>query len=350
MAVVLGVSGCEIAFERASSQASTQERSDEPIKSLLDRWQATTPDKGLPKYVDDRAIGQELWTRVPSGQMTAAESQQFFDIIYAHDRHGARTQLARTPKLWPVGGNAWVRAVAIYPASTTELHWRRAGDADWHRVEHYGSYAFLDLGAAKAGDQCVALEYKLIRDETLLWQGVIDATYDGYHGLDESCEIVRDPAVDAWLAKELFQDGNLAVRAPLAATNPGGIHVAIKMEFLRDGVVVARGHRVYGLGDVPKTCGWEFRAESIEWLVPDARADGDRAKWITRVTGVPELAATPEYDGGNPTLLPPRKVWGRRAGVSAARFEAMSVWGDEKKKSKAEALLLGPSKPSTRSR
>ena len=306
------------ACNQSSSQNTSTGRqfASDTTGSLLDRW---NPQPNFADETEENGrIGLELGYRLTGGEMAESESQRFLDVYYKLDRHGARRQLARTPPVWPLDGHAFVRAVAIYPVITTELRWRRVGEANWRIVAHHGDFAYLDLGPPAEGLQTVGIEYQLMREQKRIWQGRLDVTYEGRGALSDVCTLVREPAAGEWLRGSLVPSlrlytrrrlGYLEIYPPPIAKNPHSLHMAFKVALIRDGVVVGEACTVFGRGVAPSTCGSRPPPMSIEWLRPDAVFGAGESKWSARLTSVPELAATSEFDDYQASDPPPRKVW-----------------------------------------
>jgi hypothetical protein len=287
-----------------------------PTGKLLECW--NPQPSGTPEAGESAAVGSQLQYRMAANQLTEAESQKYLDLTYSLDLFGARGQLARTASAWPLDGHAYVRVCTLYPVTTTHFRWRRAGEENWRTVSHRGNFAYLDLGAPRAGGQTARVEYELFFQSKRLWQGNLDVSYDGRGRQNDYATLVEDPNAGAWLAPLLQpklrlalarRTGSYSLYPPPTHANPQRLHFAFKIEVVRNGVVVGESYTVLGRGLEPTWCGSIRPPESIEWFRPDLAFQPDQATWIIRLTSIPELAATSEFDDFPAHDSAPRPIW-----------------------------------------
>ena len=290
--------------------------SEESTRALLHRW--NPQPAGAPESEESSKAGTELQYRMASDELTEAQSQRYLDLTYKLDLFGARRQLARTARTWPLDGHAFVRVVTVYPVTTTRIRWRREGDRNWRIVSTFGGSAYLDLGTPSPGSQSARIEYELFRAKKRLWHGILDVSYDGHGRLQDQANLVDDPSAGEWLKGSLYptlrisptsEVRSLDLYPPLTSDNPTRLHLAFKVELVRDGVVVGEGYANFGPGREPGSLCSPLPLMSIEWLRPDLALHHERATWTIRLSSIPELAATAELDelhGSDPV---PRPVW-----------------------------------------
>ncbi len=305
-------SGCQQVGEGEQGSNRLASRSTAELLSL---WNPREGDLWGTEDSSDAYF--QLTYRMAAGQVREAQCQQFLDKTYEFDLHGARRQLARTPPSWPLDGHAFVRTCPVYPVSTTEIRWRRAGDPTWRTVSQVGAFAYLDLGPPSPGPQTASIEYQLINGDKTLWRGSLDVHYEGRGNLADGATLVTDESVGSWLRAEVRPSLDvsrrkglafLTVYPPPAKHNPSGVHMAFKVELLRDGAIVGDTYVVFGRGLDGMLCS-PLPPLSVEWREPgtaSARAGGE---WTARLTSAPELAAASEFDDFQASDPPPRTVW-----------------------------------------
>lgn len=308
--ILIVVAACNRNPQPGPSVDPGRKFASESTAALLDRWCPTEQHAGESNVSGE--IGYELQSRMAGRQMNEADSQRYIDNLIKHDLNGVRWQMTRTAAVWPLDGRAFVRAVTVYPVSSTALRWRRDGETGWCSVAHYGRFAFLDLGRPSKGKQTVRIEYEIKSHMKTVWQGALDVTYEGRGAIADTCELVRDPTTDDWLRKAtrgMLRGGWLKLFAPYAEESPSGLHIAGQVELIRDGAPVGRTYAIFGRGRPRNSCGSLGRRDSVEWLTPDGPLDSHKFKWTMRLTSIPELAATGEFFDSQVEDPPPRRVW-----------------------------------------